>query len=212
MKSCSWEIGRAWGRRQDEWRYGRPEDKGCGAAPGRQDGRRADRRALGRTRRFGRLRLGDRRFSGGVRIRRGTVLHRPVGPVVAGPGDGGFGAPSPGHVRRSRIPWRPGSVAAGRGPRPACRAARDPDRLSRAARSLRRGRHGPGVARGVRPRLRRGRRGRFGGRDGQTSLQAPRARAWHARRGLGGSHSVALGELPPVGPRRDRGFLRAPRR
>ena len=98
-------------------------------------------------------------------------------------------------VRRSGGARRRAFAYGRRGHRPDRRGDACAGRLHRPARPVRRGRHGPGPARGGRPRLHRLRRRRIGDRHGQGDLQAA-SPAGSACRSSTGSRSG-----PPAGRR-----------
>ena len=155
-------------------------------AAGRPPGRRPARRPVGRARRLDRVRHRDRRRPG----RRG--LPGRAGPDRPRRGAGGGCRPITGARTGRRPPTttRPRSARRGRS-----RSVRRIDRLAatrpapvvvhRPARAVRRGRDGPGAARGGRPGLHRlGRRG-VGDRHGQDDLQADLPRASGCRSSTG---------------------------
>ena len=171
-------------------------------------GRRPARRPVGRARRVDRVGHGHRR---GARRRAGTTSRQVLidldgalvvaaAPTIAATA----GRPRRTTTRPRSAPTGPLTVGAALD-----RLARrrpGAGRLHRAPRPVRRGRHGPGAARGGRPRLhRRGRRG-LGARHGQGALQAALPRDRPAGRRL------ARGPRRPLGGRSRRASSPSSRR
>ena len=102
-----------------------------------------------------------------------------------------------------------GPIAAGAGARPAGRRAAGAGRVHRPARPVRRGRHGPGPARGGRPGLHRVRRRGVGDRHGQGALQAAVPRASGCRSSTGARSAPRAGRpTRDARPGRARGLRR----
>ncbi len=206
----SWGIGPTGVRRRDERRHDRPEDAHDRAPQGGQGSRGAARRTFGRARRLGRLGLGDRRRPGGFRIRRRAVLHRPVGPVVAGSGHGRLGAaraPAPSTTPPRSAPGAHGgparlSTASPRAPSPRSSFPRSTVRSARTAPSRRCSRPttSPTPARAW-PPLRSG----WTRPCSSASSAAWACRSWNGWR----SRRRAGPSARQAGPRRDRRLLRA---
>ena len=146
------------------------------------------------------------------RVRRRAGRHHPRGPLGAGrrrardswrspaatlpavDGDGAAGACSPAtRPHRGLAVHEPGQV-----PRAARRGRRRPPA---AARPVRRGRHPPGPARAGRRALRRLRRVRLRGRDGQGVHEGAARRRRPAGRAVRRGHPAGLGHRPGRGPR-----------
>ena len=164
-------------RGQGEGGRHRGADRSCANVLANRCGARAEVRIVGRERRravrrrerpLGAARGDSRKLGGHIRVRQSRRADgRPVG-----------GARSVAHVRQ----WRAGraarkgrgraSVRSGRARPVGAEARRLRPRVHRAARPLRRGRHGPGRARNAEDPVHRQRRDGVGAGDGQMAHQA----------------------------------------